>query len=94
VSDALAIYDWINAFHESVEPQLEQIHPSARRICQEYFSEMHEAAHIGNMDELARLTALVQDKIADELAWEEDKLRSAADPSYIPRCMRPSEAQP
>jgi hypothetical protein len=87
-ANAVDMHEWINNFSDSLAEQLEQIHPSAQRICHEYLGEMHSAADAGEMDELARLITLTQDKIADELIWEEDKLRSAADPSYIPRCMR------
>jgi hypothetical protein len=79
------MHEWIDTFHDSMAAQLEEIHPSAQCICHEYFGEMHMAIDAGDMTEFARL---LQDKIADELMWEEDKLLSAADPSYVPRCMR------
>jgi hypothetical protein len=49
---------------------------------------MHHAAAMGELAEFKRLLALLNHKIKDELEWEEDKARSAADPDYIPRCMR------
>jgi hypothetical protein len=48
-------HEWIDAFHASVSAQIEQIHPSARCICGEYFNEMRRAAEAADMDELARL---------------------------------------
>jgi len=81
-------HDWIDSFCASVEPQLADIHPSARSICREYIRDMHRAATAGDMQELARLLALTQDKIAEELIWAEHVLRSAADRHYVPRCMR------
>jgi hypothetical protein len=85
---ALDIHEWILTFHATVEAQLAEIHPSAQCICLEWIGEMHAAANAGDMDEVARLVEITQDKIADERTWEEDKLRSAADPHYLPRCMR------
>ena len=87
-ASALNMYEWIDTFHDSMAAQLEEIHPSAQCICHEYFGEMHMAIEVGDMAEFARLVKLTQDKIADELEWEQDKLRSAADPHYVPRCMR------
>jgi hypothetical protein len=46
---------------------------------------MHEWV---DRDNVARLLQLTQDKIADELFWEEEKQRSAADPSYVVRYFR------
>ena len=46
---------------------------------------MHMAVDAADMAELARLVQLTQDKIADELFWEEQKRRSAADPRYVVR---------
>jgi hypothetical protein len=87
-ASTLDTHEWINSFHASVEAQLAEIHPSARGICREWIHDMHQAADAGDMHELARLIQLTQDKILDELIWEEDKQRSAADPRYVPRCMR------
>jgi hypothetical protein len=87
-ASALPAHDWINTVHDSLRPQLDEIHPSAQRICHEYLRELHDAVEAGDMTEFARLLELLQDKISDELTWQEDKLRSADDPSYIPRCMR------
>jgi hypothetical protein len=44
-------------------------------------------AHNDNA-KLTRLLRRVQNTIADEIEWEEDKERSAYEPGYIPRCMR------
>jgi hypothetical protein len=85
---ALNMHEWIIAFHASVEDRLYEIHPSARGICREWIIDMHQAADAGDAEEVARLMVLTHDKIADELIWEEDKLRSATDPSYVPRCVR------
>lgn len=85
---ALNIHRWIEDFHNNVAEQLEQIHPLAKGACEEYFAAMHVAAQAHDSAELARLVQRTRDKIADELMWEEDKLLSAADPSYVPRCCR------
>ena len=85
---ASAINMWIDAFRDSVSAHIDLIHPSAQCICGEYFNEMHRAAAAADMDELGRLIALTQNKIADELEWEEDKARAAADRNYVPRCIR------
>jgi hypothetical protein len=85
---ALNMHQWIEDFRASVAAQIAQIHPSAQCICHEYFGDMHAAAHAGDPDELARLVRLTQDKIADELFWEEEKRRSAVDPSYRVRHFR------
>jgi hypothetical protein len=86
----MSMYHWIEAFRASLAPQIEQIHPSAQCICHEYFSKMHRAADASDTDELARLIALTQNKIMDELFWEEEKRRNAADPHYRVRYMRPA----
>jgi hypothetical protein len=85
---ALNAHDWINTFRDSLLPQLDGIHPSAQRHCHDYLNELHDAVNAGDMTEFARLLHLLQDKISDELIWEEDKLRSANDRNYVPRCMR------
>jgi hypothetical protein len=85
---ALDMHEWIVAFHARVEAKFSDIHPSALCICREWITDMHHAADAGDMAKVARLMVLTRNKIADELIWEEDKLRSAADPSYVPRCMR------
>jgi hypothetical protein len=85
IDTAIDLHDFINAFSDSIP---EAIHPSAQGICRGYVLDMHEAVHVGDMAEFARLMKLARDKIADELEWHEDCLRSADDPSYIPRCMR------
>ena len=87
-ASATDLHRWIEDFHESVAAQLDEIHPMAAGSCREYFGEMHDAVAVSNMAELARLVRLTRDKIADELEWEEDKERSAADPAYVPRCLR------
>jgi hypothetical protein len=74
---AINLHDFIDTFRASVQEQLGEIHPSPANACCGYFEQMHDAARIGNMDEVSRLTALVQHTIAEELEWEEDKLRSA-----------------
>jgi hypothetical protein len=66
----------------------DNIHPLAVISCRQWCDDMHHFVDIGDMDELGRLVKLVSAKIADEQEWEEDKLRSAVDPSYVPRCMR------
>jgi hypothetical protein len=80
------MHDWIDTFRDSMAAL--EIHPSAQCICHEYFSEMHMAIEAGDMTEFARLLRLTQDKIADELFWEEEKRRSAADPNYVVRYFR------
>jgi hypothetical protein len=85
---ALDMHEWVATFRDSMAAQLEEIHPSAQCICHEYFGEMHMAIEAGDMAEFARLLQLTQDKIADELFWEEEKQRSAADPSYAVRYFR------
>ena len=87
-ADALSMHDWIDTFRDSMAAQLQEIHPSAQCICHEYVSEMHMAIEAGDMTEFARLLRLTQDKIADELFWEEEKQRSAAYPSYPVRHFR------
>jgi hypothetical protein len=72
-ASAPGMHEWIDTFRDSA--QLEQIHPSAQCI----FGEIM-AIEAGDMTEFARLLRLTQDKIADELEWEEDKLCSADDP--------------
>ena len=73
---ALNTHEWIEDFRASVAVQIDEIHPMAQCICHEYFGEMHTAAHAGDLDELARLVQLTQDKIASKLAWEEQKERT------------------
>jgi hypothetical protein len=85
---ALDMHEWIIAFLSSVEAKFADIHPSARCSCREWIIDMHRAADAGDMQEVARLMMLTHKKIIDELEWEEDVLRSAADPSYVPRCLR------
>ena len=82
------MHEWVDTFRDRVSVQLEEMHPSAQCICHEYFNEMHMAVGAHDMAELARLLQLTQDKIADELFWEEEKQRSAADPSYAVRYFR------
>jgi hypothetical protein len=82
------MHEWIDTFRDSVSVQMEEIHPSAQCICHEYFGEMHMAVDAHDTAEFARLLQLTQDKIADELFWEEEKQRSAADPSYAVRYFR------
>jgi hypothetical protein len=82
------LHEWIDTFRASMAAQLEEIHPSAQCICHEYFGEMHMAITAGEMPEFTRLLQLTQDKIADELCWEEEKRRSAADPRYVVRYFR------
>jgi hypothetical protein len=76
------MHEWVDAFRDNMAAQLEGVHPSAR------FGEMHMAVDAGDMAEFARLLQLTQDKIADELFWEEEKQRSAIDPSYVVRYVR------
>jgi hypothetical protein len=82
---ALDIHEWVDAFRDNMAAQLEGIQPTARCICHEYFGEMHMAVDAGDMAEFTRLLQLTQDKIADELFWEDEKQRSAVDPSYVVR---------
>lgn len=84
-ASALDMHEWIVTFCDSTAAQLEEIHPSAQCICHEYFGDMHIAVDAADMTELAWLLQLTQDKIADELFWEEQKRRSAADPRYVVR---------
>ena len=80
----LNLHEFIEDFRREVEAL--ELHPSidiTGRV-----AEMHEAIERGDTDEFKRLIHLTQRKVADELEWEEDKLRSAEDPTYIPRCMR------
>jgi hypothetical protein len=84
-ASVLDLHEWVDAFRDGVSAQLAEIHPSARCICREYFGEMHMAVEAADMAELARLVKLTQDRIADELFWEEQKRRAAADPRYVVR---------
>jgi hypothetical protein len=83
-ASAISMHEWVNTFRDSVSAQI-QIHPSAQGICREYLNAMHSAVEAADMDELARLCALTQDKILDELHWEEQKRRSADDPHHVVR---------
>jgi hypothetical protein len=87
-ASALNMHEWIDTFRDSMAAQLEEIHQSAQCICHEYFGEMHMAIEAGDMTEFARLLRLTQDKIADELHWEEEKRRSSLDPKYVVRYFR------
>ena len=87
-ASALDMHAWVIAFRDGMAAQLQEIHPSAQCICHEYFGDMHMAVDAADMAELARLVQLTQDKIADELFWEEQKRRSAADPKYVVRYFR------
>jgi hypothetical protein len=87
-ANALNIFEWFETFRTSVSAQLDRIHPSAQCICHGYIGEMRMAIEAGDMTEFTRLLRMTQNKIADELEWEEDKRRSAADPRYVPRCCR------
>jgi hypothetical protein len=82
---ALDMHEWVDALRDNMAAQLEGIHPSARCICQKYFGEMQMAVDAGDMAEFARLSQLMQDKVADESFWEEEKQCSAIDPSYVVR---------
>jgi hypothetical protein len=87
-ASATLMQEWFGAFRDSVSSQLDEIHPSAARACRGYLADMQNAIERGDNAKLTRLLRIVQNKIADELEWEEDKERAADDPSYIPRCMR------
>jgi hypothetical protein len=88
------MFGFINELRHSLLPQLEKIHPSASGACLGYIEEMHYAPTMGDMTEVKRLMALLQYTIKDELEWEEDKRLSAADPDYVPRCMRAEKENP
>lgn len=85
---SLNMHQWIEDFRASVAEQIAQIHPHAQAICGEYVTDMHAAAHAGDSDELARLVQRTQDRIADELFWNDEVEHSAADPSYRVRYSR------
>jgi hypothetical protein len=87
-ASALDLHAWITGFREGMAAQIDEIHGSAKCICHEYFGDMHRSVDAADMAELARLVQLTQDKIADELFWEEQKRRSAADPKYVVRYFR------
>jgi hypothetical protein len=53
--------------------------------------QMHQAAEARDNGRLVYLLQKLRRKIADEVAWEEGKSRSARDHAYIPRCMRSKE---
>jgi hypothetical protein len=82
------MHEWFGNFRDSVSAQLDEIHPSAARACRGYLAEMENAIAHDDNAKLTRLLCNVQNTVAEELEWEEDKLRSADDPSYVPRCMR------
>jgi hypothetical protein len=87
-ASTISPHEWFGAFRDSVLPQLDELHPSARAACYRYLSDMEDAIAHNDNAKLTRLLRLVQNMIADELEWEEDKERSTYDPGYIPRCMR------
>ena len=87
-ASAASMCDWFSAFRESVLPQLSEIHPSAAYVCRGYLAEMEDAIAHDDNARLTRLLRRLQNTIADELEWEENKERAAYEPGYIPRCMR------
>jgi hypothetical protein len=87
-ASATSMHEWFSAFRESVLPQLDEIHPSARSFCHEYLNDMRCAIECGDNTELARLLRLIESTIADELAWNVEVERSADDPGYTPKYTR------
>lgn len=83
-ASAISLHEFIEAFRQEVEALA--IHPCVAIAGRTWA--MHDAVERGDLASFAYLLRQAQAKVSDELEWEEDKERSAIDPSYIPRCCR------
>jgi hypothetical protein len=74
--NSITLLDFTTSFAAKVTSvDTPYIHPSGAAIVREWLGEMQTAAAAGDAGDIARLADLVREKIADEAAWHEEKLR-------------------
>jgi hypothetical protein len=64
---SLALHDFVERLHATVPPD---IHPAGLATIRGWFCEMRVAVDAADAREVARLTRLVEDKVALELQWQ------------------------
>jgi hypothetical protein len=69
---AIDLHAWVEEQKGTVPAD---IHPAGQCVCHAMISEMHQAAEAGDNGRLVYLLQELREKIAEEVAWEEDKLR-------------------
>jgi hypothetical protein len=67
---AMELHEWIADFEASIP----DIHPIGACRVHELFADMHAAADEGDTKEVARLTEMIQHRVAWEQQWHEEKL--------------------
>jgi len=73
---AISLVDFASSFSAKVNSlDMDDIHPSGAVIVREYLCEMRHAAEEGRADEVAKFARWADKKIADERAWQAEKLR-------------------
>jgi hypothetical protein len=74
--NAITLIDFADSFAAKVNAvDAPYIHPAGAASVWHWLCEMRAEAEAGHADEVARLTRIINEKIADEVEWHAQKLR-------------------